>query len=177
MEGGDQSLPMPTYEEVLVCSKRTVDEEVVLLWKRALGDPGHLRVFCLMHAERLSYQVCDRALWSLSQLTQGQKGEQKTCNMKCAALHNNMQAFSFFSSSVTLPFLPDYRIVIICSNEEEGKSHIISKLQFYRRPYSTLPSDASFAEYLLGHFRRWPESTFKKGLSRAMAASVVDRDK
>ena len=75
MEGGDQSLPMPTYEEVLVCSKRTTDEEVVLLWKRALGDPGHFRVFCLVHAERLSYQVCDRALWSLAQLSQGQKGE------------------------------------------------------------------------------------------------------
>ena len=75
MEGGDQSLPMPTYEEVLVCSKRTTDEEVVLLWKRALGDPGHFRVFCLVHAERLSYQVCDRALWSLTQLSQGQKGE------------------------------------------------------------------------------------------------------
>ena len=75
MEGGDQSLPMPTYEEVLVCSKQTTDEEVVLLWRRALGDPGHLRVFCLVHAERLSYQVCDKALWSLSQLSKGQKGE------------------------------------------------------------------------------------------------------
>ena len=74
LEGGDQSLPMPTYEEVLVCSKRTTDEEVVLLWKRALGDPGHFRVFCLVHAEQLSYQVCDRALWSLSQLSQGKKG-------------------------------------------------------------------------------------------------------
>ena len=75
MEGGDQSLPMPTYEEVLVCSKRTTDEEVILLWKRALGDPEHFRVFCLVHAEQLSYQVCDRALWSLSQLSQGKKGE------------------------------------------------------------------------------------------------------
>ena len=80
MEGGDQSLPMPTYEEVLVCSKRTTDEEVVLLWKRALGDPEHFRVFCLIHAERLSYQVCDRALSSLSQLSQGKKGEWTTCN-------------------------------------------------------------------------------------------------
>ena len=82
-----------------------------------------------------------------------------------------------FASSINLLFPPDYRIVIICSNEEEGKSHVISKLQFYRRPYSALPPDASFAEYLLGHFRRWPESAFKKGLSRATVASVVDRDK
>ena len=74
MEGRDKSLPMPTYEEVLVCSERTTDEEVTLLWKRALGDPQHFRLFCLVHAERLSYKVCDRALQSLSHLSQGKKG-------------------------------------------------------------------------------------------------------
>ena len=77
MEDGDQSLPMPTYEEVLVCSEWTTEEEVVLLWRRALGDPGHFRIFCLVHAERLSYQVCDRALRSLTQLSEGQKGESR----------------------------------------------------------------------------------------------------
>ena len=97
--------------------------------------------------------------------------------MKCAALDYDMQTFPIISSFFNLLFSPDYRIVIICSNEEESKSHVISKLQFYRRPYSTLQPDASFAEYLLGHFRRWPESALKKGLSRATAASVVDRDK
>ena len=75
MEDGEQTLPMPTYEEVLVCSEQTTDEEVILLWRRALGDPSHCRVFCLVYAEQLSYQVCDNALWSLSQLSQGQKGE------------------------------------------------------------------------------------------------------
>ena len=80
MEGGDQSLPMPTYEEVLVCSEWTTDEEVTLLWKRAINDPYNFRLFCLVHAERLSYQVCDRALWSLNQLSQGQKGQlQQSC--------------------------------------------------------------------------------------------------
>ena len=74
MEGSDQSLPMPTYEEVLVCSERTTDEEVTLLWKRAINDPSKFRLFCLVHAERLSYQVCDRALPTLFQLSQGHKG-------------------------------------------------------------------------------------------------------
>ena len=69
--------------------------------------------------------------------------------------------------------LQDY--IIICSNEEEGKSHIISKLQFYQRPYSTLPSDASFADYLIRHFRRWPEAKMRP--RRAGVASVVDPDK
>ena len=70
----DASLPMPTHEEVLVCSERTTEEEVSLLWKRALGDPNYFRIFCLVHAERLSYQACDKALKSLSELSQGKKG-------------------------------------------------------------------------------------------------------
>ena len=96
-------------------------------------------------------------------------------NMKCAVLHNILIPSYFLS--VNLPFSPDYRLVIICSNEDEGKSGITSKLKFYWRPYSALPSDASFAEFLLGHFRRWPESAYTKRLSRATAASVVDCDK
>ena len=71
---GDTALPMPTHEEVLVCSEHTTEEEVTLLWKRALGDPKGLRIFCLVHAERLSYLACDKALKSLSELSQGKRG-------------------------------------------------------------------------------------------------------
>ena len=67
-------MPMPTHEEVLVCSERTTEEEVTLLWKRALRDPNYFRIFCLVYAERLSYQICDKALKSLSELSQGKKG-------------------------------------------------------------------------------------------------------
>jgi hypothetical protein len=70
----DKHLPMPTYEEVLICNESTTAEEVTLHWRRAIGDPGHLRIFCLVHAELLSYQACDRALKSLLDHTQGQKG-------------------------------------------------------------------------------------------------------
>ena len=66
---------MPTYEEVLLCNEQTTDEEVTLLWKRALGDPNHFRIFCLVHAERLSYQTCDKALRNLQELSQGEKGK------------------------------------------------------------------------------------------------------
>ena len=67
MESKD--LPLPTYEEVLICNENTTDEEVALLWKRAVGDPNHFRIFCLVHAELLSYQVCDKALKSLNDCT------------------------------------------------------------------------------------------------------------
>ena len=71
----DTTLPMPTYEEVLLCNEQTTDEEVTLLWKRALGDPNHFRIFCLVHAEKLSYQTCDKALRNLQELSQGEKGK------------------------------------------------------------------------------------------------------
>ena len=70
----DVILPMPTHEEVLICSEQTTEEEVTLLWKRALGDSKGFHIFCLVHAERLSYLTCDKALNSLSELTQGKKG-------------------------------------------------------------------------------------------------------
>ena len=87
MDDRDQSLPMPTYEEVLICSEHTTQEEVTLLWKRALGDPQYNRIFCLVHAEKLSYKVCDLALQSLSVLSQGKKGS--ICNTASILYQNN----------------------------------------------------------------------------------------
>ena len=70
----DASLPMPTHEEVLICNEHTTEEELTLLWKRAVGDPNNFRIFSLVHADKLSYQTCDKALKSLFDLTQGHKG-------------------------------------------------------------------------------------------------------
>ena len=42
---------------------------------RAINDgPDFRRIFCLVHAEKLSYQVCDNALRSLSEYSQGRSG-------------------------------------------------------------------------------------------------------
>ena len=89
MENKAQSLP--SLEEVLICTPQTTEEEVLLrfnllyyynhlkfkvtlLWRRAIGDPGFKRIFCLVHAEKLPYQVCDRSLWTLDEITQGKSG-------------------------------------------------------------------------------------------------------
>lgn len=77
MESKD--LPMPTYEEVLMCNESTTAEEVTLLWKKAMGDPNHFRIFCLIYAERLSYQVCDKALRTLTECSQGKNGKEYIC--------------------------------------------------------------------------------------------------
>ena len=67
----DSSLPMPTHEEVLICTEHTTLEEVTLLWKKAVGDPKY---FGLVYAEKLSYQVCDKSLRDLNEVTQGKNG-------------------------------------------------------------------------------------------------------
>ena len=90
----DKAMPLPSLEEVLICTQQTTEEEVLmrvlifscilyylhcdfkvtLLWRRAIGDPEFKRIFCLVHAEKLSYQVCDRSLWTLDEITQGKSG-------------------------------------------------------------------------------------------------------
>ena len=68
------NLPMPTHEEVLVCSDQTTAEEVSLLWRRAIGDVNKFGIYCLVHGERLSYQVCDQVLRELNEYSQGENG-------------------------------------------------------------------------------------------------------
>lgn len=68
-------LPLPTPEEVVLCNQHTTVEEVSLLWKRAIRDPDKYRIFCLVHAEKLSYQVCDKAIRELNEVMQGKTGQ------------------------------------------------------------------------------------------------------
>ena len=41
---------------------------------RAVSDPEHWRIFSLVHAEKLSYQVSDLAYSTLSEHSQGKQG-------------------------------------------------------------------------------------------------------
>ena len=91
----DLDLPLPTPEEVLICNCSTTAEEVPfflftsyvripvtsiivfkveLFWMRAVSDPEHWRIFSLVHAEKLSYQVSDLALRTLSEHSQEKRG-------------------------------------------------------------------------------------------------------
>ena len=94
----DRDLPLPSIEEVLICSETTTAEEVVfrylyllilvkfsfvlkvtLLWYRAVNDMPKNRIFCLVHAEKLSYSVCDEALQNFETIAQGCHGKLYSC--------------------------------------------------------------------------------------------------
>ena len=66
--------PLPTHEEVLICTKNTTEEEILLFWKRALGDPERRRIFCLVNAELLLYQVWDKSLYAFQQASLSKTG-------------------------------------------------------------------------------------------------------
>ena len=53
--------------------------KIELLWRRAVKDPGHNQIFCLLHGEKLSYKVCDESITKLSALSQGNNGKQLPC--------------------------------------------------------------------------------------------------
>ncbi|XP_016050307.2 E3 ubiquitin-protein ligase RNF213 isoform X1 [Erinaceus europaeus] len=61
--------PLPSYSEVLLCQPDTTFEEVELLLRRCLspGAPGH-RLYCLLFAERLGFEVGCQAERLLQQL-------------------------------------------------------------------------------------------------------------
>ena len=68
--------------------------------------------------------------------------------------------------------------MVICSNQDEEKSHIISKLHLYRRPY-TVPSEITkYQQYLQQHFVSEGDHDHQtRADSHSMVASGVDRER
>lgn len=53
-----------------------------------MGDPGFGRIFCLVHAEKLAYKVCEDVLKSLDKHTQGKQGK---CKENVPVSHNVLE--------------------------------------------------------------------------------------
>ena len=184
----DPTLPMPTPEEILICNQHTTAEQVStgpsmhvftthnglyihvtcvfyqvnLLWQRAVCDPGFRRIFCLVHAEKLSYQTVDKTLRALTEVIQGKTGIYQSassclCVTSCSA---------------------EYNLVIVCSSCEEDKSPMISKLHLYRRPYVVSSNPAEYRRYLESHFINEEQPLYQQVREMAsiphLSASVVD---
>ncbi|XP_053530339.1 E3 ubiquitin-protein ligase rnf213-alpha isoform X3 [Ictalurus punctatus] len=54
----DKEQPLPTYDEILVCTSETTAEEVELIIRRAVqpGSP-HEKIYCLLNADKLNHDV------------------------------------------------------------------------------------------------------------------------
>ena len=45
-----------------------------MFWYRAVNDKPNNRIYCLVHAEKLSYNVCSKALQNFELITRGCSG-------------------------------------------------------------------------------------------------------
>ena len=68
--------PFHSYTETIPTPRLLIQNsfQVNLLWQRATFDPEFKRipgVFCLVHAEKLTYQTADKALHYLTEAIQG----------------------------------------------------------------------------------------------------------
>ena len=73
----------------------------------------------------------------------------------------------------------DYRLVVICSKEDEEKSHIIYQLHNFERPEVPKLDERRCKEYLKTHFTLLPaniKASFQ-AVPTGCAATVVDPDK
>ena len=50
-----------------------------MLWKRAVKDPDKKRIFTMVHAEKLSFRTCNKALQDLDVAAQGCNGKKMSC--------------------------------------------------------------------------------------------------
>ena len=57
-----------------------------------------------------------------------------------------------FCDHVAIFLSTEYRIVIICSLEDEERAHVVSKLHQYCREYPPLPPTTEISAYLNKHF-------------------------
>ncbi|XP_064641333.1 E3 ubiquitin-protein ligase rnf213-alpha-like isoform X2 [Lineus longissimus] len=70
----DPKLPLPDDEEILLCTNSTTTEEVDLLWQRATCDQMNQgKIYCLVNADRLDYDVSDSVEKSLEKHIKGKK--------------------------------------------------------------------------------------------------------
>ncbi|XP_065450526.1 E3 ubiquitin-protein ligase RNF213-like [Chrysemys picta bellii] len=56
-----EGAPLPTYDEVLVCTPETEEEDIELIVRRALSpESRHKKIYCLLGAEKLVYKVSEQ---------------------------------------------------------------------------------------------------------------------
>ncbi|PFX19442.1 E3 ubiquitin-protein ligase RNF213 [Stylophora pistillata] len=123
----DKKQPLPSHEEVLLCTPDTTTEEIELLWRRAIGDVEG-RFYCLVHADALDFSVSKQAVHILSVVTQGLAGK--------AGEH--------------------YGLVVICSSENEDRANVIAALDQYRVAAPPCPSPEDLRGYLKHQFKAPP---------------------
>ncbi|XP_009695289.1 PREDICTED: E3 ubiquitin-protein ligase RNF213-like [Cariama cristata] len=127
--------PLPSYDEVLVCTPDTEEEEVELLVRRALS-PGSQdqKIYCLLGADKLVYKVSKQLESHFFRLVQSSSIPNYRFIIFCnAKVHNSYVITAFDAYKVTFP----------CYSKTEIQTYLKMHLTV---PRGTAPVTQAFEE-------------------------------
>ncbi|XP_078674105.1 E3 ubiquitin-protein ligase rnf213-alpha-like isoform X2 [Branchiostoma floridae x Branchiostoma belcheri] len=116
---GQTTQPLPSYREVLICTPHTSLEEVVLLWRRAVGDQTG-GIFCLVAADQLDYDVSVRAEEMRCKLFQGKSGYHVVVVCASERQHQSYMVTALDQYKVSIPHVP---------SQEHVQEYLLSQFQ------------------------------------------------
>ncbi|NXL52869.1 RN213 ligase, partial [Podilymbus podiceps] len=130
-----KTAPLPTYDEVLVCTPNTEEEEVELIVRRALSsDSQNQKIYCLLGAEKLVYKVSKQLESYFFRLLQSSTVPDYRFIIFCnAKTHNSYVITAFDTYKVTMP----------CYSKTEIQAYLNTHLKV---PCGTAPVAQAFEE-------------------------------
>ncbi|XP_074938739.1 E3 ubiquitin-protein ligase rnf213-alpha-like isoform X2 [Phalacrocorax aristotelis] len=133
--GHTKTAPLPTYDEVLVCTPNTEEEEVELIVRRALSsDSQNQKIYCLLGAEKLAYKVSKQLESHFFHLVQSSTVPDYRFIIFCNAKAHNSYIITAFDT---------YKVTIPCYSKTEIQAYLSTHLKV---PYGTAPVAQAFEE-------------------------------
>ncbi|KAM9300337.1 E3 ubiquitin-protein ligase rnf213-alpha-like [Morus bassanus] len=133
--GYTETAPLPTYDEVLVCTPNTEEEEVELIVRRALSsDSQNQKIYCLLGAEKLAYKVSKQLESHFFRLVQSSTVPDYRFIIFCNAKAHNSYVITAFDT---------YKVTIPCYSKTEIQAYLSTHLKV---PYGTAPVAQAFEE-------------------------------
>ncbi|NXR16394.1 RN213 ligase, partial [Semnornis frantzii] len=129
--------PLPSYDEVLVCTPDTEEEEVELLIRRALSPGSHdQKIFCLLGADKLVYKVSERLEFHFSRLVQSSRILNYKFLIFCnAKAHNSYVTTAFDAYKVTFPHYDKMEIQTYLKGNLQVASGTAPVAQAFEEPH------------------------------------------
>ncbi|XP_029898687.1 E3 ubiquitin-protein ligase rnf213-alpha-like isoform X1 [Aquila chrysaetos chrysaetos] len=130
-----KTAPLPTYDEVLVCTPDTEEEEVELIVRRALSsDSQNQKIYCLLGAEKLAYKVSKQLESHFFRLLQSSTVPDYRFIIFCNAKAHNSYVITAFDT---------YKVTIPCYSMTEIQAYLSTHLKV---PCGTAPVAQAFEE-------------------------------
>ncbi|NWW27482.1 RN213 ligase, partial [Falcunculus frontatus] len=132
-----ETAPLPSYDEVLVCSPDTGEEEVELLVRRALS-PGSQdqKIYCLLGADKLVYKVSKQLESHFFRLVQSSSIPNYRFLIFCNAKADSSYVITAFDAyKVTFPDCSETEIQTYLKTQLQVPSGTAPVAQAFERPH------------------------------------------